>query len=168
MLSNIVHRPVTPEDVPVISELHSRVFGPGRFARTAYRVREQIGNGAEISRFCLIAESDGRMIAALRMSDVAIGGVKGPLLLGPIVVDPEFTNQGYGRALIGNVMALARDAGIRLVVLVGDESYYARFGFKPVKPGHITFPGPVNAARILAAELQPGALSDFHGCISGA
>jgi predicted N-acetyltransferase YhbS len=167
MLLNVAHRPVTPEDIPVISELHNRVFGPGRFARTAYRVREQIGSGVELSRFCRIAEKDGRVIAALRMTDVSIGGKKGPLLLGPIVVDPSFTNQGYGRALIGDVMDQARAAGIPLVVLVGDESYYGRFGFKPVKPGHITFPGPVNAARVLAAELQPGALENFRGCVSG-
>lgn len=168
MLQNVVHRPVTPEDIPVISDLHNRVFGPGRFARTAYRVREQMGPRAEISRFCRIAEKDGRMIAAIRMSEVTIGGAKGPLLLGPIVVDPAYTNQGYGRALIGDVMEEARAAGIPLIVLVGDEPYYGRFGFKPVKPGHITFPGPVNIARILAAELKPGALNDFHGCFSGA
>ena len=167
MLSKIAHRPVTPEDVPVISALHARVFGPGRFARTAYRVREQMELGTEVSRFCRVAERDGRIIAALRMSDVTIGGTKGALLLGPLVVDPDFANQGYGRALIGEAIDAGRVAGIRLVVLVGDEPYYGRFGFAPVKPGHITFPGPVNVARILAAELQPGALTDFRGCVSG-
>ncbi len=56
----------------------------------------------------------------------------------------------------------ARASGVRLVVLVGDEPYYGRFGFKPVPPGAITLPGPVNPLRLLAVELAPGALPDYR------
>lgn len=168
MLSKIVNRPVAPEDVPLISALHDRVFGPGRFARTAYRVREQMGPASEVSRFCRLATSDGQLVAALRMSEVAVGGRGGAALLGPLVVAPEYAGQGYGRALIKEALEAARAAGVKLVVLVGDEPYYGRFGFKPVAPGTITFPGPVNPARILAAELAPGALALFRGPISAA
>lgn len=167
MLSKVVTRPVTPEDIPLISALHDRVFGPGRFARTAYRVREQIGPASELSRFCLLAMADDRLIAALRMSEIVIGGKKGAALLGPLVVAPEYAGQGYGRALVKEAMEAMRAAGVKAVVLVGDEPYYGRFGFKPVTPGAITFPGPVNPARILAAELEDGALADFNGQISG-
>lgn len=167
MLSKVVTRPVAPEDVPLISALHDRVFGPGRFARTAYRVREQMGSASEISRFCLLAMADNRLIAALRMSEISIGGKKGAALLGPLVVAPEYAGQGYGRALVKEAIDATRAAGLKLVVLVGDEPYYGRFGFKPVTPGTITFPGPVNPARILAAELEDGALADFSGVISG-
>jgi predicted N-acetyltransferase YhbS len=167
MLSKVVNRPVTPDDLPRISALHSRVFGPGRFARTAYRVREQMASGSEVSRFCRLAVAEGRVIAALRMSDISIGGVPGALLLGPLVVAPENAGQGYGRGLIGEALEAARANGIRLVVLVGDEPYYGRFGFKPVQPGSIVFPGPVNTARILAAELEPGALTAYRGLIAG-
>ncbi len=168
MLSKITSRPATPADAPLISALHARVFGPGRFARTAYRVREGMGAGAEISRFCRLAVMDGHIIAALRMSEIVIGGTPGALLLGPLVVAPEYAGQGYGRGLVTDALEDARASGIRLVVLVGDEPYYGRFGFKPVKPGTILFPGPVNPARILAAELTDGSLSAFHGLISPA
>lgn len=167
MLSKVVTRPLAPEDIPLISALHERVFGPGRFARTAYRVREQMGPGAELSRFCRLVAKDGRIIAAIRMSEIAVGGNEGAALLGPIVVAPEYASQGYGTTLITEALAAARDAGLRLVVLVGDEPYYGRFGFKPVAPGAITFPGPVNPQRILAVELAPGALADYHGIVSG-
>ena len=30
-----------PEDAAAIERLHERTFGPGRFARTAFRIREQ-------------------------------------------------------------------------------------------------------------------------------
>lgn len=167
MLSQVVTRPLTPEDVPLISALHDRVFGPGRFARTAYRVREQMGPAAEVSPYCRVAMRDGEPIAALRMSEISIGGRTGAALLGPLVVAPEHANQGYGRKLVGEALAALSDAGARLVVLVGDEPYYGRFGFKPVELGTITFPGPVNPARILAVELAPGALADYSGLIAG-
>jgi predicted N-acetyltransferase YhbS len=167
MLAKIMTRPATPEDIPLISALHDRAFGPGRFARTAYRVREQMGPGREISDFCRLATADDRIVAAIRMSEITIGGKPGAALLGPIVVAPEHAGQGYGRVLIKEAMDAARTAGIRLVVLVGDEPYYGRFGFKPVAPGAITFPGPVNPIRILAVELADGALAEFHGQISG-
>jgi predicted N-acetyltransferase YhbS len=167
MLTQVVTRPLVPEDIPLISALHDRVFGPGRFARTAYRVREQMGPDSEMSPFCRLAAKDGKIIAAIRMSEIAIGGTPGAALLGPIVVAPEHAAQGYGRALVSETLAAAREAGLRLVVLVGDEPYYGRFGFKPVAPGSITFPGPVNPTRILAAELVPGALADYRGLVSG-
>lgn len=167
MLSKIVTRPMVPEDVPLVSALHDRVFGPGRFARTAYRVREQMGPGTEVSRLCRLAAAGDHVVAALRMSEIAIGGRKGAALLGPLVVAPEYAGQGYGRALVRQAIDAARAAGVRLIVLVGDEPYYGRFGFKPVPPGAITLPGPVNPARILAAELVEGALADYRGQVSG-
>jgi len=167
MLAKIMTRPATPEDIPLISALHDRAFGPGRFARTAYRVREQMGLGREISDFCRLATTGERIVAAIRLSEILIGGKPGAVLLGPLVVAPEYAGQGYGRALIKEAMDAAAAAGNRLVVLVGDESYYGRFGFAPVAPGTITLPGPVDPTRLLAAELENGALSEYHGPISG-
>ena len=51
-------------------------------------------------------------------------------------------------------------------MLVGDEPYYARFGFVRVPPGQIWLGGPADPARILAAELAPGALSIYRGLVS--
>ncbi|WP_295559635.1 N-acetyltransferase [uncultured Hyphomicrobium sp.] len=167
MLAKITTRPATPEDIPLISALHDRAFGPGRFVRTAYRVREQMGPGREISDFCRLVTDGNRIVAAIRMSEIAIGGKPGAALLGPIVVAPDYERQGYGRTLITEAMEAARAAGVRIVILVGDEPYYGRFGFKPIPPGLITLPGPVNPARLLAAELQSDALAHYSGQISG-
>jgi predicted N-acetyltransferase YhbS len=160
----IITRSVAPHDTVAISALHARVFGPGRFTRSAYRVRE--GKGLT-SRFCRAADLNGRLIATIRVTEVIIGGANGAALLGPVAVDPEFHGEGYGRQLVGEAMEQMREAGVRLVVLVGDEPYYGRFGFKPVLPDQIVFPGPVNPARILAAELVPGALADYRGTVAG-
>ena len=158
-------RGVRPEDGAQISALHARAFGPGRFARTAYRIRE--GTGA-FSAYCRVCLLDGRIIAAVRFTPIRIGGTDGALLLGPLAVDPEFANRGHGRGLVRDGMDAARADGLGLVLLVGDEPYYARLGFVRVPAGHITLPGPVNPQRLLVAELRPGALADYRGLVTAA
>lgn len=104
-------------------------------------------------------------MAALRLSDIRIGDTEGALLLGPLAVAPGCAGQGFGRRLVEESLTEARKAGVRLVVLVGDVPYYGRFGFIPVPPGQIVFPGPVNPARILALELQDGVLPMYAGLV---
>ena len=165
MSANVLNRSVAPADLPIIAKLHARVFGPGRFTRTAYRVRERT---PPVSRFCRAAFLDGRIIAAVRFTEVTIGGTGRAVLLGPLAVDPEFSGKGFGRRLIAEALDAAKADGIRLVVLVGDEPYYGRFGFHPVPPGQITLPGPVDARRLLAAELEPDALAGYRGGVIAA
>ena len=156
-------QPVEPGDMSAIRALHARAFGPGRFVRTAYRVREGAGDVSPFCRICLI---DGRLVAAVRFTPITIGGKGGALLLGPLAVDPAFANQGHGRGLVAKALEDARAAGIALVVLVGDEPYYGRLGFRRIPWGQITLPGPVDATRLLAAELLPGALPAYAGLIA--
>jgi predicted N-acetyltransferase YhbS len=163
MSARVLVRPVTPEDISEISALHARVFGPGRFARSAYRVRD---GAPPISRFCLVSCLDGKLIAAIRFTAVTIGGRDGALLLGPLAVEPRLAGQGYGKQLISGGLERAKDAGVQVVVLVGDEPYYRRFGFRVVPPGRITLPGPADPARILAAELTPETLEGFRGMVA--
>ncbi len=51
------------------------------------------------------------------------------------------------------------------MVLVGDEAYYSRVGFKPVPKGRMTMPGPVDYSRLLVIELVEGAFTDVCGAI---
>ncbi|MFV0296168.1 MAG: GNAT family N-acetyltransferase [Hyphomicrobiaceae bacterium] len=161
--SIVTTRRVTAADMADILALGARVYGPGRFSRTAFRVRE---GTPDISPFCRLAELDGRVIASIRMTEVTIGDAEGVLLLGPLTVDPRFENKGYGRRLMIESMDAGRQAGHRLVVLVGDLAYYARVGFGVVPPGQILLPGPVNPARLLACELCPGALTAYRGMMA--
>jgi predicted N-acetyltransferase YhbS len=159
----VTTRAAAPSDLAAVADLHARIFGPGRFVRSAHRVRE----GTDpISRFCRVACLGGRVIAAIRMTEIAIGGAGGAVMLGPLAVDPAFANRGHGRRLIAEAMAAAKAAGLTLVILVGDEPYYGRLGFVRVPPGQITFPGPVDPGRILAHELLPGALATSTGLIT--
>lgn len=161
MTEPAIIRPVRPEDSAAIAALHARAMGPGRFARTAYRVRE--GAAAALSPFCRLSLMGGRLIAAVRFTEACIGGRDGALLLGPLAVAPDAANRGHGRRLVSAALDDARAAGIELVVLVGDEPYYARLGFRRLPRGQIILPGPVDPDRLLAVELRPGALQSFSG-----
>lgn len=163
MKSDVSVRQVLPEDLPQISALHARVFGPGRFVRTAYRVRE---GAPAISPYCRKALLEERLVAAIRYTAVRIGGEAGALMLGPLAVEPLLAGQGFGRHLVAETLAAAEAGGIRLVVLVGDLPYYGRFGFNRIPPGQIRLPGPVDPDRILAAELSPGALACYSGLLT--
>lgn len=156
---------MTSADLPQVSALHERVFGPGRYARSAYRVREGRSADAELSPYCRVGLIDQRIMAAINLTDITIGGTPGALQLGPVVVDTDYANQGHGRRIIGEAMDAARHGSERLVVLVGDEPYYRRYGFVVVPAGQIRLPGPVNPARLLAAELVAEALKEYRGIV---
>lgn len=153
--------PETPADAPAIDRLNERTFGPGRYAKTAYRLREKVGHGLEVS---FTARIGTLLVGSVRLSPVRIGETKA-LLLGPLTVEPAFRERGVGQALIERALKDAAAKGHRLVVLVGDEAYYGKCGFKRVPPGRATMPGPVDPAQLLVAELAPGAFEGVSGPI---
>jgi predicted N-acetyltransferase YhbS len=157
--------PVTVADYPALGRLHDRVFGPGALTRTAYRVREGLPGHTPHCR--LARDQAGSLIAFIRFAAVRIGGDGGVLMLGPLAVTPSHANQGHARRLIAEGLASAALAGIRLIVLVGDLSYYGRIGFVPVPLGQMSMPGPVDLMRVLALEMHAGALASFRGGVTG-
>jgi predicted N-acetyltransferase YhbS len=86
-------------------------------------------------------------------------------LLGPLTVDPAFRSRGIGEDLVRRSLDAARDAGHRLVLLVGDESYYGRMGFARTPRGRLTMPGPVDPNRVLVCELVERAFEGVGGRI---
>jgi predicted N-acetyltransferase YhbS len=154
--------PETQGDAPAIERLHERTFGPGRYARTAYRLREQAAHSLDLS---FTARVGTLLVGSVRLSPVRIGEAK-VLLLGPLTVEPPFRDRGVGQALIARALEEARAKGHRLVILVGDEPYYGKCGFKRIPPGRVVMPGPVDPDRLLVAELSAGAFDGISGSIS--
>jgi predicted N-acetyltransferase YhbS len=153
--------PEAPQDGPAIERLHERTFGPGRYARTAFRIREGVGHLPELS---FTARIGTLLVGSVRLTPIRVGETRA-LLLGPLTVEPPFREHGIGLALIRRALDDARDKGHRVVLLVGDEPYYAKAGFKRVPKGQARMPGPVDPARLLVAELVEGAFAGVTGPI---
>lgn len=150
--ADVTIRVATPDDDEWVEHLQALAFGPGRYARAAFRVRERFPIDPDLS---LIAEIGGVRVSSVWMTPISLSGLNG-YLLGPLATDPAYRNRGAGKALVREVsrLALARGDGT-YVLLVGDPPYYGPLGFMPVQLGAICFPGPVDPARVLVHSPDP-------------
>ena len=153
--------PETANDAHAIERLVERTFGPGRFVLSAYRLREHVDHLLDLS---FTARIGTLMVGSVRQLPICVGDTKA-LLLGPLTVEPPFRKRGVGHALLERALSDAKQKGHRLVLLVGDEAYYGRAGFKRVPKGRATMPGPVDYNRLLVAELEAGAFDGVSGTI---
>ena len=151
----------TANDAQPIDRLTARTFGPGRYARSAYRIREKVGHRLDLS---FTARIGTLLVGSVRLSPIRIGKTPA-LLLGPLTIEPPFRERGIGQALLERAMEQAKAGGHRLVVLVGDEPYYGKVGFKRIAKGIATMPGPVDPERLLVAELVEGSFVGVSGAI---
>src|SRR6201992_4126336 len=148
--------PETANDAMPIESLHERTFGPGRFALSAYRLREHVDHRLDLS---FTARIGTLLVGSIRQLPICIGDTPA-LLLGPLTVEPPFRGRGIGRALLDRALKDAKARGHRLVVLVADEAYYSRVGFKTIPEGRASMPGPVDYNRLLVAELVGDAFAN--------
>src|SRR5436309_15077136 len=88
--------PETPDDALAIERLHERTFGPGRYARTAFRIREKKAHRLDLS---FTARIGTLLVGSVRLTSICIAETPA-LLLGPLTVEPPFRERGVGQALI--------------------------------------------------------------------
>jgi predicted N-acetyltransferase YhbS len=142
----------TPDDAQFVEDLQALAFGPGRYARTAFRVRERFPIDESLS---LIAEVGGVRCGSVWMTPISVGGIDG-YLLGPLATHPDFRKRGAGKLLAKEVTRIALERGEgNFVLLVGDQDYYCPLGWVPTVPGAIRFPGPVDPHRVLLYAYDP-------------
>lgn len=139
-----------------ILALTDRAFGPGRYVKTAERLREGC---KPLETMSFVAREGEQVIASVRLwpivvVDEAAGHAESIAFLGPIVVDSAWRGGGLGKRLIGLSLDAARAAGLRAVLLVGDADYFAPLGFERARG--ITLPGPVDPRRVLIQYTTPG------------
>ena len=156
---DVAYLPETPAHDPDIEAINAEAFGPGRFAKAAYKIREGGPHERDLSFVALHA---GNIVASVRMTRIIAGQGSG-LLLGPLAVRPTFKNLGIGKRLVTIALDAAVKAGYAAVVLVGDEPYYGPLGFRRMPRGTISLPRPVDLNRLLVHEISPGAADLFNG-----
>ena len=98
-------------DAAAVERLAERAFGPGRFARTAYRLREVAEPDWDL---CFVARVSTLLVGANRMTPIRIGEAPA-LMLGPLTVDPAFRSRGIAAGLAS--MAASAAAGLAGLLL---------------------------------------------------
>jgi predicted N-acetyltransferase YhbS len=129
-----------PADAAAVEALVLAAFGPGRFAKTAERLREASRVAA-----AFVMREDGRIVGSVRLWSILIGEAPA-LFLGPIAVAADSRRAGMGAELVAACVAYAKTEGLG-VLLVGDAPYFGRFGFGPAPD--LRLPGPVDRRRVL-------------------
>lgn len=128
----------SPADAAAVEALVLAAFGPGRFAKTAERLRERARIAAGF-----VTREDGRIVGSVRLWSITVGG-EAALFLGPIAVAADCRRAGLGADL---VQACVDHAGGVGILLVGDLPYFGRFGFRPAP--EVRLSGPVDQRRVL-------------------
>jgi predicted N-acetyltransferase YhbS len=152
-------QPESAGDVARIEALNEAAFGPGRFAKSVYRLREGVVAVAGLS---FVAVENTVLRGSVRFWPIRIGGHEA-LLLGPLAVETAERGRGIGIALMQAGIEAARGGPWGAILLVGDEPYYAKVGFARLPPGRVKFPGPVDPKRILGLSLKAGGLLNLSG-----
>ena len=152
-----------------VEQLLDRAFGPGRRARTAYRVRAGTQALPELS-FAAVDE-DGSLLGTLQCWPVQLecdrGGAVPLVMVGPVAVAPDRQQAGIGRALMDRMLDAAPGCGVDghdALMLIGDPEYYGRFfGFTAALTEGWRLPGPFEPRRLLA---QGDAVPDASGILA--
>lgn len=154
----------TKEDGEEVELLLDTVFSPGRKMLSSYRLRESV---SKVNNLSVIArDSFLVLIGVVRCWPVLIGKNNDScLLIGPVAIHPAFQGEGIGSLLLNHIIKNSKLDGWQRAILVGDISYYSRFGFFVDQKGVLEFPNPVDYSRLLQLELVSGSFCQITGKI---
>lgn len=114
----------------------------------------------------LLAEVEGRIAGHILFSRMTVETAEGAVAavsLAPMAVLPEYQGRGIGSELVRRGLAELGELGERIVIVLGHEHYYPRFGFSVEKARRLKSPFPPEA--YMALELSAGALEGVEGAV---
>jgi putative acetyltransferase len=155
-------RTETAADHESVRQVNRLAFGQDDEAGIVDALRD-----AGYARVSLIAEVEGRIVGHILFSDLSIltdGGTVPALALAPMAVVPEYQNLGIGSALARKGLEVCREAGHRIVIVVGHPGFYPRFGFSATLAERVSSPYSGHEAW-MALELVPGSLAGVTGWV---
>ena len=156
-------REETPNDLGIIREINRQAFGGEAEVQLIDRLR---ADGDVV--LSLVAQIDGEVVGHILFSKLeseTTGGSIKAVALAPMAVSPEFQERGIGTAMIERGLALCRERGYNVVVVLGHPDYYPRFGFSREKAQALKSPYSELGEAYMALELVPGALEGVSGSV---
>lgn len=156
-------RDESTDDILAIREVNRVAFGSDDEGGLVDALRER---GAFICS--LVAEVEGKVVGHVLFSPASLDdGTQATDVagLGPVAVRPEFQQRGIGAALIRAGLAICRDRGYDVAVVLGHPDYYPRFGFRPSRPLGIRWEHDAPEEAFMVLELRDGELAGRSGTI---
>ena len=156
---SLLIRPETLTDHPAIREVNRAAFGGDDEARLVDALRAE-----GFARLSLVAEADGRVVGHILFSELTIAtadGIVEAVALAPLAVTPSRQRRGIGSTLVEEGMRACREAGRRIVIVLGHPEFYPRFGFSASRAERLA--SPYSGPAFMAAELVSGALEGVEG-----
>ncbi|WP_425613793.1 GNAT family N-acetyltransferase [Anatilimnocola sp. NA78] len=148
-----------PEDSLAIDEVVRKAFGQEDEA-TLVRALRELG----LNLLSLVAISQGGIVGHLlftRLPIVSDDRIWNAVALAPLAVVPAKQRMGVGSGLMQVGLQQLKEQGERIVVVLGHEHYYTRFGFTAAAAEPLS--GPFRGPSWMALELAPGALQGVAG-----
>lgn len=144
-----------PMDYQGIFEAETAAFGRVDEARLVERLRAN----DEVDFEC-VARAHGLLAGHILFSPLLLSRQDETLrgsALAPLAVRPEWQKKGVGSALVRMGLEFCASRGIEVVVVVGEPSYYSRFGFDSELGRLLEAPFPYPYLQVI--ELEKGVLT---------
>jgi len=162
---DVVIRAETAADIHAVRKLNKKAFKGNSESKLVDAIREA---DYFIPGLCIVAEKGGIIVGHILFSPIKImddGKVTPALALAPMAVSPEYQNQGVGSALIKYGLKECAKLGHKIVIVVGHDEYYPRFGFVRAIDKGLKLPFEAPDEVFMALELVPGALGGVKGMV---
>lgn len=124
-------RPERPEDIDAIRSLTKAAFRDMPYSsQTEAAIVDALRNAGALA-ISLVAVKESDVVGHVAFSPVTIDGAPGGWYgLGPVSVHPSQQRKGIGTALIHEGLDRLRRMDAHGCVVLGEPSYYSRFGFR--------------------------------------
>ncbi|HWI61593.1 MAG TPA: GNAT family N-acetyltransferase [Symbiobacteriaceae bacterium] len=143
-------RAANPTEYPLLHDLFARAFKADEAELFDHLIAH---DPVCVPEHIRVADVDGRPVAVTillpRRMRSRFGWVDAAVIT-LVACEPALQRQGYGGATVRDALECARRQGLAYALLYGHPTYYPRFGFVPVLPGHAVIVPPAPGAERLA------------------
>ncbi len=154
----------TKSDHIEIERLLDLVFTPRRKLLSSYQLRNSDNKVKNLSY--VIKDYSKKVVGSIRFWNIKVNSHSSRgLLLGPLAVHPIYQSEGLGEKLVSNSMEIAHSENWNWIVLVGDLSYYSKFGFSKHPTSGISIGSGFDNSRLLGLDIKGEFLKSAVGSL---